>query len=630
MFMPALAVRAQSDAPTFVLRPGWRLVQIPIRSGDWSVAVAAAADSPASTLLIAHRTPSGWRVLAADSAPLAEFDAWLDALPADLLSMEDRIWFRLNAAESARNATAAVAGFHLPVAGGWTALMTQGPLGPFSHRTSWAIDMVLPDWGTYTSTVVAAKSGVVMYVKDVSTVGGLGTGFSGYANGVVIRHGPGEYSWYWHLAQGSVPTDVQPGTLVEAGTVIGWMGSTGYSSGPHLHFQISSSFRWPGCDSEFGCPSRETNVDRAPWSSDTQPIDFEETDNESSWIGCDAPDICGDLPPSANRLAATDGPVAYWARDYDGPGWKMRAPFSGDLPAWLAGRARSLALPAGWWATLYDQPGLQGSSVIVSDSRPLLFMQPWSLSAAPGAAPLGRQVTKRLRSDLAAAWPYLLGSADGHASALQIDGHAIALGACGWAVEVLEPGAHDVVFTLSPSAPPLATLTAQRWPFAVPACVALPADPGPSPGESPCVDVPDEAEPNDAAELAAPLRAGAAQMQRVAAPGDADWAVFTTTAGSWYALFTDALESATDTVLELVAGDGITVLARNDDIEGVAGASRILWRAGQDGTLYARVRQWDPGMSGCDTGYRLRLIEMRPRVWAPMMSHSISFPVSSP
>jgi murein DD-endopeptidase MepM/ murein hydrolase activator NlpD len=73
-------------------------------------------------------------------------------------------------------------------------------------------------------------------------VGAAGVGttiFAGYNNGgfgnlVVIQHRLGYATWYAHLS--SITTWV--GEQVSGGTRIGYVGSTGYSTGPHLHFEV--------------------------------------------------------------------------------------------------------------------------------------------------------------------------------------------------------------------------------------------------------------------------------------------------------------------------------------------------------------------------------------------------------
>lgn len=53
-------------------------------------------------------------------------------------------------------------------------------------------------------------------------------------NSVVINHGLGVCSGYWHLSR----SVVKPGQQVNAGTLLGYVGSTGLSTGPHLHFEV--------------------------------------------------------------------------------------------------------------------------------------------------------------------------------------------------------------------------------------------------------------------------------------------------------------------------------------------------------------------------------------------------------
>ena len=72
--------------------------------------------------------------------------------------------------------------------------------------------------------IVAAKSGVVI------EAGSMG----GYGNATVIDHGGGIATLYAHQTSISVGT----GQRVSQGDVIGTVGSTGYSTGPHLHFEV--------------------------------------------------------------------------------------------------------------------------------------------------------------------------------------------------------------------------------------------------------------------------------------------------------------------------------------------------------------------------------------------------------
>jgi murein DD-endopeptidase MepM/ murein hydrolase activator NlpD len=61
-----------------------------------------------------------------------------------------------------------------------------------------------------------------------------GRNYGGYGNLVVVQHPLGYTTWYAHMS--SITTWV--GESLSAGTRLGYVGSTGYSTGPHLHFEI--------------------------------------------------------------------------------------------------------------------------------------------------------------------------------------------------------------------------------------------------------------------------------------------------------------------------------------------------------------------------------------------------------
>lgn len=627
------AARAQSDSAESALLQalpkGWVIAAPVQRDGIWaaSTAIRPEPDNPAgesaeAMLLIARRTTRGWRGLAADTQLVAEFNDWVNAAPDTLLPEDAKAYFQLDEARIAAasgmraQSAAAFVGHRLPYPGGWTAIMTQGPYGAFSHRDYWAIDWVLPTTGAFTSTIVASKAGVVMYVKDVSGTGGLGSGYSGYSNGVVIRHGPGEYSWYWHLAKNSVPEDVQPGMPIERGAVVGLMGSTGYSSGAHLHYHVSKSFVWAGCSAVTGCPARETRVNRAPWNKDTDAVDFEDAPDENAWLRCDGRASCNANLVSSNALDATDGAVLYWARSFVGPGWKRNASYAGNVPDWLRGRASSLAMPPGWQAHVYEQPDLQGVPLQISTSAITLPFGVNSLSVTPGITR-----TKRLRNDLPVEWPYLIGGDDANISAIAIDGQVVAGQPCAWAAQALSPGMHTVS-VLMQGGGALPPLRVERWPFVAPACpLPVMADPGlpPTPATQTCAPLHEVLEPNDGPASAVTLTLGLLQTHTTSYAGDADWAVFTATGGLTYTLLTTQLEPDADTVLELYDTTGTTVLRSNDDAFGYA--SRIVWSPPSTGTYYARVLAWDPGIAQCGTGYALSLVPGAhiDGVWLPFL-----------
>jgi murein DD-endopeptidase MepM/ murein hydrolase activator NlpD len=79
-----------------------------------------------------------------------------------------------------------------------------------------------------------AAAGTTVVAAGRGCVSSAGWDSGGYGNLVVIAHRAGMTSWYAHLAT----ITVKPGTCVVAGTPIGTVGSTGHSTGPHLHFEL--------------------------------------------------------------------------------------------------------------------------------------------------------------------------------------------------------------------------------------------------------------------------------------------------------------------------------------------------------------------------------------------------------
>ena len=61
--------------------------------------------------------------------------------------------------------------------------------------------------------------------------------YSGYGNTVVIEHDQGYTTLYGHLNE----SIVRNGQYVQGGQVIAYMGSTGDSTGPHLHFEVQKN-----------------------------------------------------------------------------------------------------------------------------------------------------------------------------------------------------------------------------------------------------------------------------------------------------------------------------------------------------------------------------------------------------
>ena len=80
----------------------------------------------------------------------------------------------------------------------------------------------------------AAPQGTPIYATADGTVTTAGNTNNGYGNHVVINHGYGYETLYGHM----VKVKARAGQAVKRGEVIGWIGSTGKSTGPHCHYEV--------------------------------------------------------------------------------------------------------------------------------------------------------------------------------------------------------------------------------------------------------------------------------------------------------------------------------------------------------------------------------------------------------
>jgi murein DD-endopeptidase MepM/ murein hydrolase activator NlpD len=150
-------------------------------------------------------TPDG-----ADDAP----DADVPAIPADVLGPMTAID---PATPGSGDAEASDGARVWPLRGAIT-----GPYGGRRHHPGLDID------GNTGDPVRASASGVVRIA------GRAPSGYSGYGNIVLIDHGNGIATLYAHLSR----VAVRPGQSVGTGTYIGAVGTTGHSTGSHLHFEV--------------------------------------------------------------------------------------------------------------------------------------------------------------------------------------------------------------------------------------------------------------------------------------------------------------------------------------------------------------------------------------------------------
>ena len=96
----------------------------------------------------------------------------------------------------------------------------RNPFGGYSYENHEGTDFV----GPYGTEILATADGVV----------GRAEYYGGYGNTVTIKHGYGYETLYAHMSK----LAVEPGNKVKRGDVVGYLGNTGRSSGPHLHYGV--------------------------------------------------------------------------------------------------------------------------------------------------------------------------------------------------------------------------------------------------------------------------------------------------------------------------------------------------------------------------------------------------------
>lgn len=138
-------------------------------------------------------------------------------------------------------------------------------------------------------TVVAAHDGE--YDRRTQWESGV------VANYAIVQHADGSLAYYWHMRNGSVR--VASGQTVSVGDTLGMVGSSGFSSGPHLHFEVNSA----GVRDPF---SGDCQPNPGWWSAQgpyvwTHPVEI--FNSGVTTMGLDWPTVC-ERPPGKTHVVA--------------------------------------------------------------------------------------------------------------------------------------------------------------------------------------------------------------------------------------------------------------------------------------------------------------------------------------
>jgi murein DD-endopeptidase MepM/ murein hydrolase activator NlpD len=208
------------------------------------------------------------------------------------------------------------------------------------------VDLTLPSFRSMDEGVdiVAAAPGRVTYVRDGLFDRNTAWGPGGLGNHVVIQHRDGFESLYGHMANGSVA--VQPGQMVQAGTRLGRVGSSGTSDMPHLHVE----FRWQGVPFEAHAGACATGTDHwadaLPYQDDFAVIALGTTRQTIT------PELVRDPPEEAVVFSTAEPQLSAWVHLFNvraGTALEFRIHDPQGELVWSQARTQPEFRSMGWW-----------------------------------------------------------------------------------------------------------------------------------------------------------------------------------------------------------------------------------------------------------------------------------------
>ena len=165
---------------------------------------------------------------AANEAAEAALNSQLDAINAEIAAQEEAA--RQEAAQNNQEYTgtgSTATGSYI-----WPCPSSTYVTSRYGYRTH----PIFGDERFHSGIDISANEGATIIAADSGTVS-VATYSSSYGNYVTIYHSNGTYTLYAHMSS----LAVSAGQTVSQGDTIGYAGSTGWATGPHLHFEIRSN-----------------------------------------------------------------------------------------------------------------------------------------------------------------------------------------------------------------------------------------------------------------------------------------------------------------------------------------------------------------------------------------------------
>jgi murein DD-endopeptidase MepM/ murein hydrolase activator NlpD len=224
------------------LRQGYMHMAQIAHDRDVQVASLGALANEVSALygLKQSRLASGRRAAAASAAaaPTPTTLAVTDDVSQQQVNLSiDQFYELRNQALSGRVSRAIESGLSSSFAGDWTALADAPSLWPLEGRVTSSfgqrLDPINGEGAFHSGIDISAPKGTPVRATAEGDVTGASMG-AGYGRQIVLDHGHDVLTVYGHLSAMAV----LPGQHVTRGQVIGYVGQSGRSTGPHLHYEV--------------------------------------------------------------------------------------------------------------------------------------------------------------------------------------------------------------------------------------------------------------------------------------------------------------------------------------------------------------------------------------------------------